>query len=51
LNSFKSNFSECSGWFGVAAVFLTMINIVGGFMLTKRMLEMFSSKKKDHRDD
>lgn len=33
--------------FGVIAVFLTAINIVGGFMLTQRMLEMFSKKKKN----
>lgn len=30
---------------GAIAVFLTSINIFGGFMVTKRMLEMF--KKKD----
>ena len=30
---------------GVAAVFLVTINIVGGFMLTKRMLSMFNKKK------
>ena len=35
-----------SAWFGLGAVFLTTINIIGGFMLTKRMLSMFSSKKK-----
>jgi NAD/NADP transhydrogenase alpha subunit len=29
---------------------LTMINIVGGFMLTNRMLEMFSKKKKNVND-
>ncbi|MDR0744476.1 MAG: proton-translocating transhydrogenase family protein [Holosporales bacterium] len=34
--------------FGVVAVFLTAINIVGGFMLTHRMLLMFSKKKKDN---
>ena len=29
------------------AIFLASINIVGGFMITKRMLSMFSSKKKE----
>ena len=28
-------------------IFLVSINIVGGFMITKRMLSMFSSKKKE----
>ncbi|MDR0630428.1 MAG: proton-translocating transhydrogenase family protein [Holosporales bacterium] len=37
--------SLSSKWFGLLAVFLTMTNIVGGFMLTKRMLSMFSNKK------
>lgn len=32
---------------GLLAVFLTSINIVGGFMITKRMLSMFSKKKKE----
>jgi NAD(P) transhydrogenase subunit alpha len=34
-------------WLGLGAVFLTIINIVGGFMLTKRMLSMFEPKKKE----
>ena len=38
--------SNSSGvFFCIAAIFLTMINIVGGFVLTKRMLSMFASKK------
>lgn len=31
-------------WGLLFAIFLTSINIVGGFMITKRMLSMFSSK-------
>ncbi len=31
---------------GAIAVFLTSINIFGGFMVTRRMLEMFKKKKK-----
>ncbi len=31
-------------WLGFIAVFLASINIVGGFLLTHRMLSMFSSK-------
>lgn len=39
--------SSSASYFGLVAVFLLSINIVGGFMITKRMLEMFSSKKKN----
>jgi len=31
---------------GAIAVFLTSINIFGGFMVTRRMLEMFRKKEK-----
>lgn len=38
------------GWiswvFGAAAVALAMMNVVGGYAVTDRMLEMFSTKKK-----
>lgn len=30
---------------GAIAIFLTSINIFGGFMVTRRMLEMFKKKK------
>ena len=33
-------------WLGVGAVALATINVVGGFLVTNRMLSMFSSKKK-----
>jgi len=32
--------------FGLAAVVLAMVNVVGGFVVTYRMLQMFSPKKK-----
>ena len=38
-------------WFCCIAVLLTMVNIVGGFILTKRMLSMFASKKKGTKND
>ncbi len=47
INSLESDEVTASSLFGLAAVFLTMINIIGGFMLTKRMLTMFSAKKKN----
>ncbi|MFM9835739.1 MAG: proton-translocating transhydrogenase family protein [Methylophilaceae bacterium] len=31
---------------GAIAIFLTSINIFGGFMVTRRMLEMFKKKEK-----
>lgn len=33
-------------WLGVAAIVLATINMVGGFVVTDRMLEMFKPKKK-----
>lgn len=31
---------------GIIAIFLTSVNIFGGFMVTRRMLEMFKKKNK-----
>jgi NAD(P) transhydrogenase subunit alpha len=36
-------------WLGVGAVALATINVVGGFLVTNRMLSMFSTKKKQKR--
>lgn len=36
-------------WLGVGAVVLATINVVGGFLVTNRMLSMFSTKKKQKR--
>ena len=35
---------------GVAAVALASVNVVGGFLVTKRMLEMFKKKPKKPAD-
>jgi NAD(P) transhydrogenase subunit alpha len=32
------------GWLGLAAVFLAAINVVGGFLVTHRMLKLFRRK-------
>jgi NAD(P) transhydrogenase subunit alpha len=40
-----SNHSELTTWLGTAAVVCASINVVGGYMVTDRMLAMF--KKKD----
>lgn len=34
-------------WIGFAAIILATINVVGGFMVTDRMLEMFKKKEND----
>lgn len=36
-----------SQMFGLAAIIFATINVVGGFMVTDRMLEMFKKKDKD----
>jgi NAD(P) transhydrogenase subunit alpha len=35
---------------GAIAIFLTSINIFGGFLVTQRMLEMFKKKKKKNAE-
>jgi NAD(P) transhydrogenase subunit alpha len=35
-----------SRWIGFAALVVATINVVGGFLVTDRMLEMFGEKKK-----
>lgn len=35
-----------STWMGLVAVFLASVNIFGGFIVTRRMLEMFRKKDK-----
>lgn len=34
-------------WIGLAAIIFATINVVGGFMVTDRMLEMFKKKEDD----
>ncbi len=36
-----------SKWLGVAALVLATVNVVGGYMVTDRMLSMFKTKKGD----
>ncbi|MEM8860386.1 MAG: NAD(P) transhydrogenase subunit alpha [Chloroflexota bacterium] len=45
----QSNDSQIAGWLGFAALILASINVVGGYMVTDRMLGMFRKKetKKD----
>ena len=37
--------AEASKWLGFIAVLFATINVVGGFMVTDRMLKMFKKKK------
>ena len=39
--------SEMSKWIGLIAIIFATINVVGGFMVTDRMLEMFKKKEDD----
>jgi len=41
--------SAVAGWLGFVAVVFAMINVVGGFMVTDRMLEMFKKKPEGKR--
>ena len=36
---------KAATWLGFIAVLFAMINVVGGFMVTDRMLKMFKKKK------
>jgi NAD(P) transhydrogenase subunit alpha len=39
--------SQLGQYLGLAAVILATINVVGGFMVTDRMLQMFKDRKQD----
>ena len=41
--------STLATWLGFVAVVLATINVVGGFLVTGRMLAMFNSRKSDRR--
>ena len=37
--------SSVSKWLGIAALFLATLNVVGGYVVTDRMLKMFKKRK------
>ncbi|MEX0594390.1 MAG: NAD(P) transhydrogenase subunit alpha [Balneolaceae bacterium] len=39
--------SNLARWIGFAGILFATINVVGGFLVTDRMLEMFKKKKED----
>jgi len=43
--------SAMAQWIGLAAIIFATINVVGGFMVTDRMLEMFKKKNKPQKED
>ncbi|MCF6159343.1 MAG: NAD(P) transhydrogenase subunit alpha [wastewater metagenome] len=45
LISVGTGYSHISSLLGLAAVIFATINVVGGFMITDRMLKMFKKKK------
>lgn len=49
LTAAGSDHSTLSTWLGFGAVTLATINVVGGFMVTHRMLGMFSTRRPDDR--
>ena len=42
-----SDHSTIAAWLGFAAIVCATINVVGGFLVTNRMLAMFRQKKPD----
>ncbi len=38
--------ASIANWLGATAILFATINVVGGFLVTERMLRMFGSKKK-----
>lgn len=39
--------SDVARWIGFAGIVFATVNVVGGFLVTDRMLEMFKKKKED----
>ena len=46
LTCARAGFGPEAQWLGVAALVFATINVVGGFLVTDRMLKMFASKAK-----
>ncbi len=40
-----SEHQTLASWLGFAAIVFAMVNVVGGFLVTNRMLDMFKPKK------
>lgn len=44
-----AGYTGAARWLGVAALALATINVVGGYVVTQRMLNMFTSRKKSRK--
>jgi NAD(P) transhydrogenase subunit alpha len=42
---FQGAMTPMAGWYGFAALVLATINVVGGFLVTHRMLEMIAGRR------
>lgn len=42
--------SPWAKWIGFAALVVATINVVGGFLVTDRMLQMFKQKRRDSKE-
>ena len=49
LASSSDSIFDTSSIFGFLAIILAAINILGGFLVTQRMLQMYKKKKKDKK--
>jgi H+-translocating NAD(P) transhydrogenase subunit alpha len=45
LTSAKNGNSQAATWLGLAAIVLATVNVVGGYLVTHRMLSMFRKRK------
>jgi NAD(P) transhydrogenase subunit alpha len=46
-----AGYAGVARWLGVAALAMATINVVGGYVVTQRMLNMFTSRKKSRKGD
>jgi NAD(P) transhydrogenase subunit alpha len=44
-----AGYTGAARWLGVAALAMATINVVGGYVVTQRMLNMFTSRKKSRK--
>ncbi len=47
--AFEGASTPLAGWLGFVALVLATINVVGGFAVTKRMLDMIAGKRKGRK--
>ncbi|TWU27011.1 NAD(P) transhydrogenase subunit alpha [Novipirellula galeiformis] len=50
ITSAGAGMGDWATWLGAIAVFFAMVNVVGGYMVTDRMLSMFKKKETPAND-